>query len=270
METSRSYNFKPVEELVFSDDFMFGAVMREPDICKGVLERLLKIKIDRIEYTDLQKHISPFYSKKGVRLDVYVSGSDKVFDVECQSYKIEDIGKRTRYYQAMIDTDSLMKGAVYSELKESFVIFICLDDPFCNELPTYTFERECKENKDVKLGDMTHHVIFNAAAYGKEQDPNVRAFLSFVKNNMAEDEFTRGISNMVQTKKFEQTFINDYLAWNLHETDVERRGREEGLKEGRKDGRVAMCAELIQSGLLSVKDAALKLGMPEEELKKRL
>ncbi|MBQ7167930.1 MAG: hypothetical protein IJR93_13410 [Treponema sp.] len=75
---------------------------------------------------------------------------------------------------------------------------------------------------------------------------------------------------MVQTKKFEQTFINDYLAWNLHETDVERRGREEGLKEGRKDGRVAMCAELIQSGLLSVKDAALKLGMPEEELKKHL
>ena len=83
---------------------------------------------------------------------------------------------------------------------------------------------------------------------------------------------------MVQTKKFEQTFINDYLAWNLHETDVERRGREEGLKEGRKegrkeglkDGRVAMCAELIQSGILSVKDAALKLGMPEEELKKHL
>lgn len=51
-------------------------------------------------------------------------------------------------------------------------------------------------------------------------------------------------------------------------------GREEGLKEGReeglKDGRVTMCAELIQSGLLSVKDAAMKLGMPEEELKKHL
>ena len=50
--------------------------------------------------------------------------------------------------------------------------------------------------------------------------------------------------------------------------------REEGLKEGReeglKDGRVTMCAELIQSGLLSVKDAAMKLGMPEEELKKHL
>ena len=27
-----TYNFKPIDKLVFSDDFMFGAVMREPKI----------------------------------------------------------------------------------------------------------------------------------------------------------------------------------------------------------------------------------------------
>ena len=50
MDTERTYNFKPVEDLVFTDDFMFGAVMREPEICKGVLERLLHTRIDHIEY----------------------------------------------------------------------------------------------------------------------------------------------------------------------------------------------------------------------------
>ena len=54
----------------------------------------------------------------------------------------EDIGKRTRYYQSMIDIDSLLKGAVYSELKESYVIFICTSDPFESGLPVYTFERK--------------------------------------------------------------------------------------------------------------------------------
>ena len=39
-----------------------------------------------------------------------------------------------------------------------------------------------------------------------------------------------GIANMVQTKKFEQTFINEYLAWNLHDKDVELRGKNEGIK----------------------------------------
>lgn len=76
------HEIKPVGQLVFSDDFMFGVVMRNPEICKGVIERLLQIQIDHIEYPELQKAISPFYSKKGVRLDVYVADSDRVFDFE--------------------------------------------------------------------------------------------------------------------------------------------------------------------------------------------
>lgn len=151
-----------------------------------------------------------------------------------------------------------MKGAAYSELKESYVIFICLDDPFNAELPVYSFERKCKEKETVELGDKTHHIIFNAAAYENEENPEIKDFLSFVKNNKAESDFTRGIAKMVQTKKFEQSFVNEYLAWNLHDQDVENRGR------------LDMCIELIKSGLLSIKDAAMKLGITESELKARL
>lgn len=70
MEETTARRIKPIEDLVFSDDFMFGAVMRDAEICKGVLELLLQVKIDHIEYPELQKSITPFYSKKGVRLDV--------------------------------------------------------------------------------------------------------------------------------------------------------------------------------------------------------
>lgn len=222
-----TYDIKPIDQLVFSDDFMFGAVMHDPKICKGVIERLLQIKIAHIEYPELQKAISPFYAKKGVRLDVYLADSDKVFDVECQSYSISNIGKRTRYYQSMIDIDSLMKGANYSELKESFVIFLCLNDPFKAGLPVYTFTRICSENKDVNLGDQTHHVIFNCSAADKEDNSELKELLEFVKSNKAESDFTKEIANMVQAKKFEQSFVNEYLAWNLHDQDVEKRSRED-------------------------------------------
>lgn len=130
---------------------MFGAVMQNPEICRGVLEILLGVKIDHVEYPELQKSISPYYSQKGVRLDVYIADSDRIFDVKCQSYRISDIGKRTRYYQAMLDIDNLAKGADYSELKESYVIFICLDDPFVKGLPRYTFEKKCMES-GMQLG----------------------------------------------------------------------------------------------------------------------
>ena len=241
---------------------MFGAVMREPEICKGVLERLLQIRIDHLEYPELQKSISPFYTRKGVRLDVYVADSDRVFDVECQSYKIENIGKRTRYYQSMLDCDSLFKGADYSALKESYVIFICLDDPFSAGLPKYSFERVCKKNADVDLGDKTHHLVFNASAYEKEDVPDIRDFLAFMKNNAAESDFTRRIANMVQTKKFEQTFLNEYMAAHLHDLDVQRKGREEG--------RVSAYLEFVKSGLISIKDAAAKLGISESELQAQM
>ncbi len=227
MEETRTYEYKPVDQLVFSDDFMFGAVMSEPEICKGVLELLLRIKIDHIEYPELQKPMNPFYTKKGVRLDVYVADSGRVFDVECQSYKAESIGKRARYYQSMLDIGSLARGASYTELKESYVIFICLSDPFEAGLPAYTFERRCRESEDVALGDETHHIIFNAAAYEKEADPEIKAFLAFVKNNKAESDLTREIATVVQTKKFEQSFINEYLAWTLHDQDVEMRIKKE-------------------------------------------
>ena len=31
-------------------------------------------------------------------------------------------------------------------------------------------------------------------------------------------------------KKFEQSFINEYMAWNLHDDDVKKRGVAEGIK----------------------------------------
>ena len=55
---------KPIEELTFTDDYMFGYVMRNPEICKELLERLLKIKIDHIEYPEIEKTISPYYQSK--------------------------------------------------------------------------------------------------------------------------------------------------------------------------------------------------------------
>ena len=136
---------KSVEELTFTDDFMFGTVMKNKPICKGVLERLLHIKVGKIEYPSLQKTIAPFYESKGIRLDVYVAESSRIFDIEIQASVPLDLPKRTRYYQSLMDVDNLLRGQSYAELKHSYVIFICTQDPFDKGLPVYTFENTCRE-----------------------------------------------------------------------------------------------------------------------------
>ena len=80
--------FKPIEELTFTDDFMFGHILHNPEICKELLEQLLQIKIDHVEYPKLQETINSYYDSKGVRLDVYVKDSNRVFDIEIQNRQI--------------------------------------------------------------------------------------------------------------------------------------------------------------------------------------
>lgn len=102
---------KKIEDLTFADDGMFQAVLREPDICAELVERLLNIHVERVDFPELEKAIAPFYTTKGVRLDVYLKNEDKAIDVELQAYPQDALGKRIRYYEAMLDMDALMKGA---------------------------------------------------------------------------------------------------------------------------------------------------------------
>ena len=119
-ELRKERHVKTIEELTFTDDEIFQAVLHEPDVCAELVERLLHIKVGKIEYPELEKQIAPYYTTKGVRLDVYLKDVDKIIDIEIQNYLERDIGNRTRYYQSMIDMDSLMKNKDYSELKESY------------------------------------------------------------------------------------------------------------------------------------------------------
>ena len=227
---------KPIEELTFVDDYMFGYILQNESICKKLLERLLKIKIEKLEFPKLQKSISPFYESKGIRLDVYVKDSDKVFDIEIQNSINIDLPKRTRYYQSMVDIDSLLKGENYSTLKESFIIFICTFDPFNAGLPCYTFKNICLENKNLELKDKTSKIIYNSTAYIKEKDVEISAFLKYIDNRIPTDEFTKELSRLVKEAKINNKFRNDYLAMNLHDRDIKEQAFNEGLSSGIQRG----------------------------------
>ena len=232
---------KPIEELTFTDDFMFGRIMQNPEICKGLLERLLEIKIEKVEYPTLQKSISPHYKSKGVRLDVYVQDSNRVFDIEIQNHLDENLPKRTRYYQSMMDVDLLLKGKNYTQLKESFVIFVCKEDFFGENMPCYFFTNTCRDKPDLQLGDKSYKVIFNASAFENEKNLEKKSILEYIIDKKSTSEFTTKIDTLVEQTKLNEIFKGDYMAWGLAEFDAEQRGKKEGYSAGVSDG--------IQQGL---------------------
>lgn len=220
---------KPFEELEFYDDFMFGVIMRNTEFCKGVLEILLDIKIDRIEYPELQKSVEPFYTTKGVRFDVYVENGNRVFDIEIQNSPETELGKRSRYYQSMIDMASLMRGQEYEDLKESKVIFLCRFDPFKKGLPCYTIEKACKEDGSVELNDKATLYVFNCKAYESVGNSELQKFLKYVETGHAESDFTRRLQKMVEIQKEKEELKTTYLAWSLADHDARARGEREGM-----------------------------------------
>ena len=231
---------KSVDELTFTDDFMFGTIMKNKPICKGVLERLLHIKVGKIEYPSLQKTIAPFYESKGIRLDVYVAEPSRAFDIEIQTSIPPDLPKRTRYYQSLMDVDCLLRGQSYAELKESYVIFICTQDPFDKGLPVYTFENTCKENGALFLNDKFYKVFYNASAYGKEKDDELHALLRYLCEKQATSSFTQNIDALVETTKNNEKFRSLYMSLNIHKDDLLRQGsligEKIGFEKGRRDG----------------------------------
>ena len=262
---------KSFDELTFTDDWMFQKVMTDPQICAELVERLLHIRVDHVEFPELEKTIAPYYTSKGVRLDVYLKDSDKVIDIECQANLKPALGNRTRYYQSMIDIDNLMKGEDYENLKESYILFICKDDPFKDKkeiyygLPCYTFSNVCKENSAVNLDDKTIKVLYNASAYEKEEDPLIRNFLRFIyTNEPGQDDFSRQIYKLVDQYKEKEEFRSDYLAMNLHEHDIRYEAHAEGLAEGSRTKAVEDAIMLINDFKATPEIAAQKTKAPLE------
>ena len=285
------YTHKSVDELSFTDDFMFGTVMKNKGICKGVIERLLHINVGKIEYPSLQKTIAPFYESKGIRLDVYVSDSDRIFDIEIQTSIPPSLPKRTRYYQSLMDVDNLLRGQSYAELKESYVIFICLKDPFKKDLPVYTFRNVCGEDGTIFLDDKSYKVFYNVGAYGKEQEAELRALLEYLCKKRATSGFTERIDALVEKAKRNEKFRSVYMSLNIREDDLRRegsqlgekigfergmrKGRRDGIAEGRRDGIAAGAyqarretAKLMAEHQYPLSEIRRMTGLSEAEIKK--
>ena len=247
---------KAIKDLTFTDDFMFGEIMKNEEICKGVIERLLHIKIEKLELITLQETIAPYYETRGVRFDVYVKDSDKVYDIEIQNKKFTEIEKRTRYYQSMLDIDMLAKGANFRELKESYVIFICKTDPFDLGEPCYKVKSIFENHPEKEFDDKTHKLFYNASAYKKENDQEIYAFLHYISTNVPGDDFTAGIFKSVEKAKENEQFRSDYMRCNIHDFDI--------MEEAKTEAKLEAARNMILTNLGTLEQIAAVQALPLE------
>ena len=223
--------------LTLANNFIFCKVLEEnPDVCKELLEMLLDIKIDRIEQPKSEQTFKTDFDSRGIRLDVYVKdGTGRCFDIEIQTSNYMRLEKRARYYQGLMDVDSIQFGQEYSALKDSYVIFLCLGDAFGHRLPVYTFRYRAEEDKNILMNDGTVNIFFNATMYDKMQSENLRSFFKYLCGKNSDDNFTDRLSALVERVKMNAQWRHRYMTIEQEiKLQVEARTKER-LNELAKD-----------------------------------
>jgi len=234
---------KQLKELTIKDNFMFGAVMMDEENCKGLLERVLQIPIDRVEISK-EKSIVYHPEYKGVRLDVYVKDEKQTrYNVEMQVEKKPAFEKRSRYYQSQMDMEMLLSGEDYTELPNTYVIFICDFDPFGEGKYRYTLRMKCEESAEVKFVDGRTIVFLNTHGKNESEVPKeLVTLLNYIREDVEgserefHDSYVERLQKFIREVKADIEMEERFMIFEEMLRDERAEGRAEGRMEGRAEG----------------------------------
>ena len=275
------YNFKRLEDLTFTDDFMFSQVMKNKEICKEIVETILGIKVGKIEFLTSQYEIEIDPEAKTIAMDVYLRDEKKIINVELQNGHRLELPKRSRYYQAAADIDNTSPGELYSEMKDNYVIFICTFDPFLQGKAFYKFENIClNEDKPLRLNDGTYKIFLNTAAEDLTLlDPELKLFYDYIRRGTADSTLTEKINSSITELKENRETRRKYMTYTTRIAEAKSEAREEGIKygiaigekAGEERGRNEAKLETAKNALtmnLSIEQVATLTGLSPEEIEK--
>ena len=253
MSNNLNGNIKAFEELVYSDDFMFGRTMQDTELCHDVIECLIQEPVGELSEPQGQKSFRFTSDGKPIRLDIYTKDDTTVYDAEMQnlghrSIESLDLPKRTRFYQASIDMDHIDRGQLYKTLPQSRILFICTFDPFGKGLSRYTFRQRCDECAELELKDGTEKYFYNCSYKGDDIPEDLRRLYDYVETGVPTDDLTRRIEKAVAEDRRNEKWRSDYMKERVLFMDF----KEEGREEGRED----VLINMIKSGKFSDEDMA--------------
>lgn len=224
------------EKLTLTNDFMFGKVMQNERNCIDMLERLTGNHIDSVKTVVSQKVVKVTNDSKGVRYDVYVEDYNNVYDAEMQNESKDTdrdiLSKRARYYQGLVDLNLLESGGDYSDLKRSYIIFICTFDPFDKDLCCYEFENVCTYTEKMILNDERKILFFNTKGKIINVDEDTVKFLQYLDTKQVCDDYTRRLERDVAKARMNSEWRVEYMKSVTWRMDALREGKKEGIVIG--------------------------------------
>lgn len=226
----------PLTQLNLTNRFLFDEVMDDSQTHRDVLSIILGHDVPLLNQntTEKEHRISPL--ARFIRMDVFATDEQNtVYNTEMQAKERDDLQRRSRYYQALMDTSLLEPGiANYNLLNDSYIIMITTFDLFGGGKYKYTFLPQCQESPEIRLKDGATRIFLNTKGQNKEEvSPELIDFLYYIENTTEEtisritSERIRRIHERVcKVRTSEQIGVKYMQAWEEKIYD-----REEALEE---------------------------------------
>ena len=221
-------------EFNLSDFALFLSVMKNQEAHRCILSIIMGEPDLELVGIHAEEVVLNRSGKRAIRLDAAaVDTKKRRYSTEMQNdTSQDDIRKRSRYYQSLLDTPLLKSGREtrYRHLPPSVVTFITQEDIFGKDLAKYTFTEQCEEVPGLHLEDGTMKLFLNMTS--KNGDPILVSLLQYMKQTsidnpeiQVKDERIVALDAVVQEVKQSEE-------WEAVKMSILSIGIEKGQKEG--------------------------------------
>lgn len=231
-----------------SDFAFFLSVMKHKRAYECVLSVFLEEPDIQLQEVKVEQVILNRSGKRAIRLDAWaISEDQRQFNMEMQNdSQNDDLPKRSRFYQGMLDTPILKAGrhTKYRQLPSTVIIFITQEDIFKRDLAKYTFTEQCEEVQGLKLDDGTTKIFLNMTSQNGSQE--LISMLQYMKetridnpNILVKDTRILELNDIV-------TEVKQSEEWEAVKMNILEIGMERGRIEGRSEGELLKLLSLIR------------------------
>ena len=234
-----------------SDFALFLSVMKEKKAYQNVLSIILNEPNVKVTEVKVEQVILNKFGKRAIRLDAWgKTDDDRQVNIEMENHAEKDnVPKRSRFYQGLIDTPILKAGkkTKYKQLPSTIIIFITQEDIFKKDLAMYTFTEQCEEIQGLHLGDGTKKIFLNMSS--KNGSKELISLLQYMKNTTLDNP-----ENEVQDERIIEldkivTEVRESEEWEEVRMTILELGMTKGVELGIQQG--------IQQGIQRGEDKKL-------------
>ncbi|MBO5166762.1 MAG: Rpn family recombination-promoting nuclease/putative transposase [Lachnospiraceae bacterium] len=234
-----------------SDFVLFLSVMKNKEAYECVLSIILEEENLQLAEVQVEQVILNESGKRAIRLDAWaLDTKNRQINTEMQNdTDNDDVRKRARYYQALMDAPVLKSGkqTKYKHLPSTIIIFITQEDIFGKNRAKYTFSEQCEEESGLYLEDGTKKIFLNMSS--KNGAPELVSLLQYMKETRMDNP-----EIIVRDKRIEKL---DSVVSEVKQSEEWEEVRMSIMKYALEQGR--------QEGIRAFVEACKELGVPRKD-----